>query len=83
MHSGPGGYQKGKQVVKTANNSCQTAVKKLKTLVWKLIRKFNYNLFSLLNFQNPTSGSKVMIAVNQLLKQLIIAVKQLLKYLKL
>ena len=42
----------------------------------------NYNLSSLLHFQNPTSGSKVMITVNQLLKQLITAVKQLLKICK-
>ena len=47
--------------------------------VWQFIMKFNYNPFSLLNFQNPTSGLKVMIAVNQLLNQLKTAVKQLLQ----
>ena len=49
----------------------------------KIDRKLNYNLFSLINFLNLTSGSKVMIAVNQVLKQLITAVKQLLQNVRL
>ena len=48
-----------------------------------MIRTFNSNLFSPSNFQNPTSGSKVMIAVNRHLKQIIAAVTQLLKMLTL